>query len=268
VNEKILKFTKSRIEDLGAEILDMVNGLGHITNFAARFFYWAFRKPFRHHLLFEQLFFIGNKSLMIICLSGLFTGMVLATQTYFGFKLINVDSLVGSIVAISLAKELAPVMTGLIVAGRAGSAMAAQIGSMKVTEQIDALEVMGISSVQYLAVPRIIAGTLALPMLTIVFLFIGNLGGYAVGTKTLGIDEAMYFSKLSEFMNVSDVSEGIIKATFFGFVVSTIGTYFGFQVEKGAVGVGRGTNLAVIWGMISVLVLDYFLTTFLVKIFE
>ena len=159
---------RSKVEHLGAEILDMVNGLGSISLFGARFFYWGFRKPYRFHLLIEQLFFIGNKSMTIICLSGLFTGMVLATQTYFGFKLINVDSLVGAIVAISLSKELAPVMTGLIVAGRAGSAMAAQIGSMKVTEQIDALEVMGISSVQYLAVPRIIAATFAVPMLSIV----------------------------------------------------------------------------------------------------
>lgn len=265
MKEKFFKFIRTKIENIGAQVLDAVNGLGAISLFSGRFFYWSVRRPFRFHLLVDQLFFIGNKSLTIIFLSGLFTGMVLATQTYFGFKLINVDSLVGAIVAISLSKELAPVMTGLIVAGRAGSAMAAQIGSMKVTEQIDALEVMGISSVQYLAVPRIIAATFAVPALSIVFLFIGNLGGYVIGTSTLGIDEAMYFSKLGEFMYVSDIAQGVIKATVFGFVIATIGTYFGFQVEKGAVGVGRGTNLAVIWGMISVLVLDYFLTTFLVK---
>lgn len=228
--------------------------------------FWMFRRPFRFHLLFEQLYFIGNKSITIICLAGLFTGMVFCTQTYFGFKLINVDSLVGSIVAISLAKELAPVLTGLIVAGRAGSAMAAQIGSMKVTEQIDALEVMGINSIQYLAAPRVLASTIALPMLSIVFLFVGNLGGYVIGTTTLMIDEAIYFSKLSEFMVVQDIAQGVIKAFVFGYVIALIGTYFGFQVEKGAVGVGRGTNLAVIWGMVSVLILDYFLTTFLVKI--
>jgi phospholipid/cholesterol/gamma-HCH transport system permease protein len=203
---------------------------------------------------------------MIILLSGMFTGMVMATQTYFGFKLINVDSLVGVIVALSLSKELAPVLTGLIVAGRAGSAMAAQIGSMKVTEQIDALEVMGINSIQYLAVPRIIASTIALPMLSVVFLFIGNFGSWLVGTKNLMIDESMFFSKLSDFMYVADVFQGIIKAMVFGFVIAVIGTYFGFQVEKGAVGVGRGTNLAVVWGMISVLILDYFLTSFLVQI--
>ncbi len=244
----------------------MVDGMGKLTMFGGRIMFWMFKRPFRFHLLFEQLYFIGNKSMTIIFLAGLFTGMVFCTQTYFGFKLINVDSLVGSIVAISLAKELAPVLTGLIVAGRAGSAMAAQIGSMKVTEQIDALEVMGINSVQYLAAPRVMAATIAVPMLSIVFLFIGNLGGYVIGTTTLMIDEAMYFSKLSEFMVIEDVAQGVIKATVFGYVIALIGTYFGFQVEKGAVGVGRGTNLAVIWGMVSVLVLDYFLTTFLVKI--
>lgn len=264
--EKIKKYLKTQVEDFGRSILEMVDGMGKISMFAGRIMFWMFRRPFRFHLLFEQLYFIGNKSIMIICLAGLFTGMVFCTQTYFGFKLINVDSLVGSIVAISLAKELAPVLTGLIVAGRAGSAMAAQIGSMKVTEQIDALEVMGINSVQYLAAPRVVASTIALPMLSIVFLFVGNLGGYVVGTTTLMIDEAMYFSKLSEFMVVQDIAQGVIKATVFGYVIAVIGTYFGFQVEKGAVGVGRGTNLAVIWGMISVLVLDYFLTTFLVKI--
>ena len=257
---KIENLLKKQIEDLGRMIIESVEGLGLILTFAAKFFYWVFRKPYRPKLVFEQLFFIGNKSMAIIVLSGLFTGMVMATQTYFGFKLINVDSLVGVIVALSMAKELAPVLTGLIVAGRAGSAMAAQIGSMKVTEQIDALEVMGINSIQYLAVPRIIAATFALPMLSIVFLFVGNFGSWLVGTKNLMIDEAMFFSKLSDFMYVADIAQGVIKATVFGFVIALIGTYFGFQVEKGAVGVGRGTNLAVIWGMISVLILDYFLT--------
>lgn len=264
--DRIKNLIVKRIEDLGASVTDSIASFGSILLFGARFFYWLVRPPFRFKLLIEQLFFIGNKSLSIVILSGLFTGMVMATQTYFGFKLINVDSLVGVIVALSLAKELAPVLTGLIVAGRAGSAMAAQIGSMKVTEQIDALEVMGINSIQYLAVPRIVASTIAMPMLSVVFLFVGNFGSWMIGTKNLMIDEAIFFSKLSEFMYVTDVFQGIIKATVFGFIISVIGTYFGFQVEKGAVGVGRGTNLAVVWGMILVLILDYFLTLVLVRI--
>jgi len=260
------EFLKKPIENLGASILDGVKGLGDICIFMYRFFYWVGRRPFRFRLIIDQLFFVGNKSLFIICLSGAFTGMVFAYQTYFGFKLISVDSLVGTVVSLSLAKELAPVLTGLIVAGRAGAAMAAQIGTMKVTEQVDALEVMGISSHQYLAVPRIIAGTISLPLLSIVFLFVGNLGSWFVGTRALMIDETLYFSKLGDFMFVGDIVQGLIKAVFFGFIISVVGTYFGFQVRTGAEGVGRGTNLAVVWGMILVLISDYFLTSFLIKI--
>jgi phospholipid/cholesterol/gamma-HCH transport system permease protein len=259
------KFRKF-VELAGTITIENVGGLGQIWVFALKFFYWIFKPPFRIRLFVEQFYFIGNKSLFIISLAGSFTGMVMAYQTYFGFKLINVDSLVGSVVAISLAKELAPVLSGLIVAGRAGAAMAAQIGTMKVTEQVDALEVMGIDSYQYLAVPRILAATIALPMLSIVFLFVGNVGSIVVGTVALLIDETIYLSKLSDFMFISDLMQGVIKATVFGFIIAVIGTYFGFNVTKGAEGVGKGTNLAVVWGMISVLVIDYFLTSFLVQV--
>jgi len=262
ITNQIRKF----VEAIGSMTMENVQGLGSICRFIFKFFYWVFKPPYRFKLFAEQFYFIGNKSLFIITLAGSFTGMVMAYQTYFGFKLINVDSLVGSVVAISLAKELAPVLSGLIVAGRAGAAMAAQIGTMKVTEQVDALEVMGIDSYQYLAVPRILAATLSLPMLSIVFLFVGNVGSYIVGTVALLIDETMYLSKLGDFMFVGDIVQGIIKATVFGFVIAVIGTYFGFNVTKGAEGVGKGTNLAVVWGMISVLVLDYFLTSFLVQV--
>lgn len=254
------------IEGIGAAILSNLEELGKVVIFMFQVFRWMFRGPVRLKLFFEQLYFVGNKSLFIIGLSGSFTGMVMAYQTYFGFQLISVDSLVGPVTALGLAKELAPVLTGLIVAGRAGAAMAAQIGTMKVTEQVDALEVMGINSIQYLAVPRVVAGTIAVPMLSCLFLFIGNVGSYVVGTKFLLIDEATYFSKLSMFMFLSDIWQGLIKAVFFGFLISVIGTYFGFQVSKGAEGVGRGTNLSVVWGMVMVLVSDYFLTSFLIKI--
>jgi len=259
-------FIITKIEALGSFFIEGIGGLGKISSFSFRFFYWAIKPPYRIRLIFDQMFFIGNKSVFIIILAGSFTGMVMAYQTYFGFKLINVDTLVGPVVAISLAKELAPVLSGLIVAGRAGSAMAAQIGTMKVTEQVDALEVMGINSLQYLANPRIIAATLSLPLLNILFLFVGAVGAYFVGTKALLIDEAVFYSKLGEFMYIEDIYQGIIKSFVFGFVISTIGTYFGFEVTEGAEGVGRGTNQAVVWGMISVLVLDYFLTSFLIKI--
>lgn len=263
---KIDWYSKHYLAVFGAVLIYIIRELGKFISFMGRFFYWVIRPPFRWNLFFEQFYFIGNKSLMIICLAGAFTGMVMAYQVYFGFKMINVDSLVGPVVTIALAKELGPVLTGLIVAGRAGAAMAAQIGTMKVTEQVDALEVMGVDSYQYLAVPRILAGTIAVPMLSIIFLVVGNAGSWFVGTKALMIDEALYLSKLSEFVYIEDLVQGTIKACVFGFVVSTIGTYFGFEVSKGAEGVGKGTNQAVVWGMMIVLILDYFLTSFLIRI--
>ncbi|MCY4644689.1 MAG: ABC transporter permease [Bacteriovoracales bacterium] len=254
------------VERLGAFVLQSITSLGQFSYFFVQVFFWMFKRPFRIKLLFEQLFFVGNKSLFIIMLTGGFTGMVMCYQTYFGFKLVSADNFVGPLVAISLAKELAPVFSGLVVAGRAGAAMAAAIGSMKVTEQVDALEVMGINSIQYLAVPRVVASTLVLPLLTIIFQFVGNAGAWLVGVKVLKIEEAIYFSKLSEFMFVSDIAQGVIKAYFFGLAIATIGTYFGFTVQGGAEGVGKNTNLAVIWGMVTVLVADFILTSFLVRV--
>ena len=257
---------QSLTERLGKKIVSLITSLGRFSSFTMKVFFWTMKPPFRIGLLFNQLFFVGNKSLFIIGLTGAFSGMVMCYQTYFGFKLINADSFVGPIVAISLAKELAPVFTGLVVAGRAGAAMAASIASMKVTEQVDALEVMGIDSIQYLAVPRVVATTLVLPMLTILFQFIGNLGSWIIGVKVLAIDEVIYFSKLSDFMFISDLYQGIIKAFFFGLIISLIGTYFGFSVKGGAEGVGRNTNLAVVWSMVMILVVDFILTNLLIKI--
>ena len=261
-------FWQRCLSSLGAWVLQLVENLGRISNFSLLVFYWALRPPYRFQLFMDQLYFVGNKSIFIILLSGSFTGMVMAYQTYFGFRLISVDSLVGPVTALSLAKELAPVLTGLIVAGRAGSAMAAQIGTMKVTEQVDALEVMGISSVQYLVAPRVFASLLALPMLSALFLFIGNLGNWFVGTVLLEIHEGIYFSKLSSFIFVEDVVQGLMKAFFFGLVISLVGTYQGMRVTGGAEGVGKGTNRAVVWSMILILVVDYFLTLFLLYLFS
>ena len=254
------------VQRFGRRIIASIIELGHITIFAGRFFYWAVRPPFRWKLVFEQLYFIGNQSIFIIAIASIFTGMVFAYEVYFGFQIISVDSLVGPCVAFALAKELAPALSGIIVAGRAGAAMAAQIGTMKVTEQVDALEVMGIDSIQYLAVPRIVASVIALPLLSALFLLIGNVGAWFVSTRTLMIDETLYFSKLSMIVFVSNIFEGLIKAAVFGFVLALVGTYFGFQTTKGAEGVGKATNLSVVWGMILVVVLDYFLTSFLTAI--
>lgn len=260
------QIAEDRISGIGESVLIHLNGLGSFTNFTLKTIFWTFKPPFRWKLLFDQLYFMGNKSVFIIFLTSIFTGAVFAFQIYIGFKAINADSFIGPIVTIALAKELAPVLSGLVVAGRCGAAMAAQIGSMKVTEQIDALEVMGINSYQYLAVPRILGAMLAMPLLSALFLLIGYWGSWLIGVKVIQIDEMMYTSKISDFMNLGMVAEGLIKATVFGYLIGIIGTYQGFNVTGGAEGVGKGTNMAVVWGMITVLVVDFFLTSFLAKV--
>lgn len=261
---------KIRLVDLvtkiGAPITELTTSLGIFSTFLIHVMVWSVRKPFRWRLLLDQVYFIGNKSVFIVLLTSTFSGMVMAYQTFLGFSTINGDSLVGPVVAIGLAKELAPVFTGLIVTGRCGAAMAAQIGSMKVTEQIDALEVMGINSFQYLAAPRVWAAVMALPLLDSLFLLVGNVGSYFIGVHVLNIDASQYFSRLGDMMEMSDIYEGIIKSAFFGYMIGIIGTFQGFSVQGGAEGVGKGTNLAVVWGMITILVMDFFLTSILVKI--
>jgi phospholipid/cholesterol/gamma-HCH transport system permease protein len=260
-------FLVGRITKLGESVQESIEGLGEFTQFTLSTIYWTFKPPYRLRLLFDQIYFMGNKSVFIIFLTSSFTGAVFAIQIYLGFKAINADSFIGPIVTIALAKELAPVLSGLVVAGRCGAAMAAQIGSMKVTEQIDALEVMGINSHQYLAVPRILGAMIGLPLLSALFLLIGYWGSWLVGVKLLVIDEIIYTQKISDFMRLSMVAEGLIKATVFGYLIGIIGTYQGFTVTGGAEGVGKGTNMAVVWGMITVLVVDFFLTNLLAKIF-
>ncbi|MBL7665920.1 MAG: ABC transporter permease [Bacteriovoracaceae bacterium] len=254
------------VELLGAKVIETLNGLGRFTSYLNSVMFWMFRKPYRWHLFFDQMYFVANKSLFIIGLVSIFTGAVFAYQTYLGFAGLGFDSFIGPVVAISMAKELAPVLGGLVISGRCGAAMAANIGTMKVTEQVDALEVMGINSHQYLAVPRIAATVVSLPILSSIFLLIGNFGSWLIGTKVLAIDEMTYLSKIPEFVEMKDVYEGLIKAMVFGFLISIIATYHGFQVKGGAEGVGRGTNLAVVWGMVIVLVVDFFLTSILTLI--
>lgn len=262
----MVKTIKAAVEWIGQQVLSVTPALGRFTLYAFSNGQWFFRPPLRTKLFFEQMVFMGNKSLFIVVLTSSFSGAVFAYQIYLGFTAFSVDSFVGPIVAIAVVKELAPVFTGLVVAGRCGAAMAAQIGSMKVTEQIDALEVMGVNSIQYLGVPRVFATVVTMPMLAGVFMLVANFGSWLVGVKLLGIDQAVYFAKLGDFMDLGMVVEGLIKAAVFGYLISIIGTYQGFSVKGGAEGVGRGTNMAVVWGMVIVLIMDFFLTAILANI--
>lgn len=248
----VFKMAKDRLEDLGEFGVFIIDSLR-----------WAFRKPWRLSLLVDELEFVGNQSLFIVSLTATFTGAVFAYQSWLAFSMVGTDSLVGPSVGLSLVRELAPVMTGLVVTGRAGAAMAAKIGIMRVTEQIDALEVNAISPMQYLVAPRIIAGTIAVPLLVALFGLIGNLGGYLVATVVCGVDQGIYIQKLKFFMDPWDFYHGLFKGIFFGFILAAIGCYKGYKASNGVEGVGKATNDAVVFATVTILVSDYFLSVIL-----
>ncbi len=221
---------------------------------------WLGRPPFRIRLYFKQMEFIGVNSLFVVALTSLFTGMVLALQTFYAFSMFGAEPLVGATVALSMTRELGPVITGLMVTGRAGSAICAEIGTMRVTEQVDALTVMAINPVQYLVLPRIVAGVIMLPLLTIISDAMGILGGYLVGVQLLDIHGGMFMNKIQEHVTLADVYNGLIKASVFGGILTLVGCYKGFYTRGGAEGVGRSTTQAVVMSSVLILVSDYFLT--------
>jgi phospholipid/cholesterol/gamma-HCH transport system permease protein len=223
--------------------------------------YWTFRRPFRISAIIKQMEFIGVKSLWVVLITGGFTGMVLALQTYYGFRRFSSEGLVGTTVALSMTRELGPVLTGLMVTGRAGSAIAAELGTMRVTEQIDALTVMALNPVKYLVVPRVVASLLMLPVLTVIANFTGILGGYFVGVKLLGINEGIFISRMVKYVGLEDIYNGLAKAACFGLILSVIACYKGFYTKGGAEGVGRATTQAVVISSITILVSDYVLTS-------
>lgn len=222
--------------------------------------YWLLRPPYRWPLFLRQMEFIGFHSIFVVSLTGLFTGMVLALQTYYAFSMFSAETLVGATVALSMTRELGPVITALMVTGRAGSSMAAELGTMRVTEQVDALTVMAISPVQYLVVPRILAAIVVLPLLTVISDFIGVVGGYVVGVKLLGINSAMFMNKIYDFLEVADILNGLTKAAVFGLLLALIGCYKGFYTSGGAEGVGRATTQAVVLASVLILMSDYVMT--------
>ncbi len=221
---------------------------------------WMVRPPLKLRLIFKQMEFVGVKSIYVVVLTGTFTGMVLALQSYYGFKMFSAESLVGSTVALSMTRELGPVLTALMVTARAGSAMAAELGTMRVTEQIDALSVMATNPVKHLIVPRIIASVFMLPILTIVSDFMGILGGYFVGVTILNINEGAFVKNVTRYVDLDDLYNGLTKAAVFGLILSVIGCYKGFNTSGGAEGVGKATTEAVVLASVTILISDYFLT--------
>lgn len=219
-----------------------------------------FTKPYRWDEALKHMEFVGNKSLIIIGLTGVFTGLALSYQIYLGFNLVNATNLVGPTVALGIAKELGPVLTGLIVSARAGGAMAARLGTMRVSEQIDALEVMGINPRQYLVAPRVVAALVTMPLLCGVFDFVAMGGSYFLCIRVLGLDEAVFWDKIQQWIEPSDIVEGLIKAAFFGLIFASICTSRGFYCKGGAKGVGEATNQGVVNSMVMIIIFNYFIT--------
>ena len=248
------------LDRLGRVVLENVEEMGKIFLLFLSVLAWMFRPPLKLRNIFKQMEFVGVKSIFVVVLTGTFTGMVMALQGYYGFRLFGAQSLVGSTVALGMTRELGPVLTSLIVTARAGSAMAAELGTMRVTEQIDALYVMAANPVKYLIVPRVIAGVLMLPLLTIVSDFVGIVGGYFVGVHILDINEGAFVKNITSLVVLGDIYNGLVKAACFGLILSLIGCYKGFNARGGAEGVGRATTEAVVLASVSILISDYFLT--------
>jgi phospholipid/cholesterol/gamma-HCH transport system permease protein len=203
---------------------------------------------------------VGVDSIPVVFLTGLFTGMVIALQTYTGFARFHAESFVGSVVALSVTRELAPVLAALMVTGRVGSAMAAELGTMRVTEQIDALVALATEPVQYLVVPRVVAATVMLPLLVVMADAVGIGGGYVVAVDLLGANPVTYVHNSFQFLQMNDLTSGIVKAAFFGLIFSLIGCQKGYYTEGGAEGVGIATTRAVVAGSLAILIADFFLT--------
>lgn len=249
------------LEKVVQKIFGLLRELGNISLMFAQTIYLSFTKPFKFDYIFKQMEFVGVRSMLIVLITGTFTGMVLALQTSYGFRTFGAEGMVGAIVALSMTRELGPVLTSLMVTGRAGSAMAAELGTMRVTEQIDALSVMALNPIKYLVVPRVIASFLMLPVLTIISDFIGIIGGYIVGVKLLGINEGAFITKIEKTLDLDDIYNGLVKAAVFGIIFSVISCYKGYNTRGGAEGVGKATTEAVVLSSVTILIADYVLTS-------
>jgi len=248
---------------LGGAVIDGVEALGRFVIFLVSAVLYVLRPPYKPRLVIRQVRTIGADSMFLIVLISAFTGMVLGLQGYNALHRVGSEGALGSGVALVLVRELGPVLAALMVAARAGSAMAAELGSMRVSEQIDALTVMAINPIQYLVSPRMLAGVLSLPLLTAMFDVIGILGGWAIGVGLMGVPSASYFNGIAENLVAHDIAIGAYKAPMFGLVVTWVCCYKGYHAARMATGVSRATTEAVVLSSVLILAWDYFLTSIL-----
>lgn len=226
-------------------------------------FTWILRPPLQAKEILKQMEEIGVRSFPVIAITAAFTGMVLALQSFTGFKRFGAETMVGTVVALSVTRELGPVLTGLMVSGRVGSAMAAELGTMRVTEQIDALYTLATNPIKYLIVPRFLAAMIMLPILAVFADVIGILGGYLVSVQILGTNPTLYVRRTWDYLELNDIYTGLLKAIVFGVMIATASCYQGFTAQGGAEGVGRATTKAVVLSSLLILISNYFITAFL-----
>jgi phospholipid/cholesterol/gamma-HCH transport system permease protein len=255
------------IADFGEVLLRAVEGLGDITLFAWRMFAWLFTRLPRRDTLVSNMYTIGVQSLPVVAIIGTFTGMVLAVQSYTQFRTFGLETQLGGVINKSMFRELGPVLAATMLAGRVGSAMAAELGTMRVTEQIDALTSMGANPIQYLVVPRFLACLLLIPSLTIMAEFMGVVGGAFYCISFLEIDYHHYRSNAQRFVENWDLFYGIVKSTFFGAVIGIISCYRGFNCLPGAEGVGRAATTAFVYSFVVIIILDLLLSIVLDQIY-
>jgi phospholipid/cholesterol/gamma-HCH transport system permease protein len=247
---------------IGNQTIERIGECGRLFELWIEALRWTGRRPFRFHLFLQQCLQVGVHSVPVVLITGAFTGMVLALQTASAFRLFGAENLVASVVSLSMTRELGPVLTGLMVAGRVGSAMAAEIGTMRVTEQIDALHTLATNPVQYLVVPRIWAGMAMMPCLVVLSDMIGILGGRWIAVGLLGTSSVAYFKRAVQFLDFEDVAVGLFKAALFGLALTLVGCYQGYTVRGGAREVGFAVNRAVVVSIALILVLNYLVTAF------
>ncbi|MFW6077904.1 MAG: MlaE family ABC transporter permease [Hyphomicrobiales bacterium] len=248
---------------LGRLVLTLVAEVGRLSIFLKDALATGLLPPTYGRQILHQMMRIGYTSLPVVGLTAFFTGGVLALQIWIGGTRFNAESIVASIVALGIARELGPVLAGLMVAGRVSAAIAAEIGTMKVTEQIDALSTLSTNPYKYLVAPRLLAAVISMPLLVVVADIIGIFGGYVVGTTTLGFNSAAYITNTVDFLEVGDVVSGLVKAAAFGFIIALMGCYHGFHSQGGAQGVGRATTSAVVSASILILAANYVMTSLL-----
>jgi phospholipid/cholesterol/gamma-HCH transport system permease protein len=251
------------VRKLGAASLFGLKRVGRMGLFLAKAFFYASTTPLKFSNLLKEIQFIGFQSMLVIFLTGAFVGMVLGLQGFYTLNRFGSTALLGPMVALTLIREIGPVFSALMVTGRAGSAMTAEIGIMRISEQIDALELMGLNPFRYLVVPKLLAGIVTLPLLTAIFNVVGIFGGYLVGGKLLGVGEGTYFGEMANYVDMKDILGGIYKSLSFGVLITWVCSYKGYYSRFGAEGVSKATTQAVVLSSVLILVWDYFMTSVL-----